>query len=308
MSNTTPRKFSKKTTADQIVKGLDLSSQRITITGCNAGIGFETARSLALGGATIVLPCRDLAKANGTAERIKALVPDARLEPAELDLADFSSVQRFAESQRDAQLDGLICNAGVYPGAYRESSDGFELCFAVCHLGHFALVRSLWPSLIKWKTRIVMVASESHRLPAKLNFDNLPPGAKGYSPLKAYGQAKLANVLFAKELDRRLGSFGVAANALHPGALIATSIGRSSWVAKLAVTLARPFSKSLNQGAATTVFCAVAPEAAAFRGEYLDNCAVMVASDEACDVNVAKQLWELTETLLDQAGVQFPAL
>jgi WW domain-containing oxidoreductase len=312
MPDVQPKKYSSRTSADEILAGRDLSPLRIAITGCNAGIGFETARSLAQAGATIVLPCRDMEKSVATAMRIKETVPDARLEPAVMDLSDLTSVVSFAESQRDApdskKLDILICNAGVYPGNYRESAQGFELCFAVCHLGHFTLVRSLWPSIIKWKTRLVIVASGSHRSPAKINFGNLPAKPKRYSSLKAYGQAKLANVLFANELNRRLGDRGVFANSLHPGALIATSIGRTSWLAKVAIAFARPFSKSLNQGAATTVYCAVAPEAATLRGEYLDDCAVAQASDEARDSDVASRLWEVSEKLVSEAGIQLPPL
>jgi WW domain-containing oxidoreductase len=290
--------FNARTTCDEVLHGVDLSGRRAVITGCNAGIGFETARALASAGANVVLPCRTLGKSRETAERITASVPSAQTEAAELDLSSLRSVTAFCASQRGKAIDMLVCNAGIYPTGYSESADGIELCFAVCHVGHFALCKGLLDELEASKSRVVIVSSGSHRTPARLRFDNLPPKKSGYSPMAAYGQAKLANVLFAKELQRRLDARGVVVNALHPGALIATSIGRNSMIARIAIALAKPFTKSLAQGAATTVLCAASPTTANSKGEYFKDCRIDRASTEACDPAVAKKLWDLTETLL----------
>ncbi len=290
--------FNARTTTDEVLEGVDLSAKRAVVTGCNTGIGFETARALASARATVVLPCRSLDKSRDTARRIAELVPHAKTETAELDLSSLQSVAGFCKSEKGKAIDMLACNAGIYPTGYSESADGIELCFAICHIGHFALCQGLLNELKQSRARIVMVSSGSHRTPPKLNFDNLPPKQRGYSPMKAYGQAKLANVLFAKELQRRLDGDGVTVNALHPGALIATSISRNSLLARIAITLAKPFTKTLAQGAATTVLCAASPTTADAKGEYFQDCQVDRASAEACSPAVAKKLWELTEALL----------
>ncbi|HMR06503.1 MAG TPA: SDR family oxidoreductase [Polyangiaceae bacterium] len=293
-------RFNANSTTEDVLEGVDLTGKRAVVTGCNAGIGFETARALASAGATVVLPCRSLAKSRDTAERILSQLPAAHTEAVELDLSSLKSVAAFCASQRGKALDILVGNAGIFPTGYSESADGIESCFAVCHLGHFPLCAGLLDELKQSKARVVMVSSGSHRKPPRLNFDNLPPKQRGYSPMSAYGQAKLANVLFAKELQRRLDADGVIANALHPGALIATSIGRNSLLARIAITLAKPFTKTLSQGAATSVLCAASPSAANAKGEYFQDCQVARASKEACDPTVAQKLWELSEALLLQ--------
>lgn len=290
--------FNGRTTADEVLEGVDLSGQRAIVTGCSAGIGFETARALASAGAAVVLPCRTMQRSLETQRRLEALVAGACTEAAELDLARLASVASFCAAQRGAAVEILVCNAGIFPTRYRESADGIEACFAVCHVGHFALVQGLTEELRRSRARVVVVSSGSHRKPPRLDLDNLPPRRAGYSPLRAYGQAKLANVLFAAELQRRLVADGVRVNALHPGALIPTSIGRGSLLARAVLTLARPFTKTVAQGAATTVLCAAAPAAAEARGRYFEDCQLGRASAEARDPAVARRLWQLTEELL----------
>lgn len=287
-----------KPTADEVLEGVELAGRRTIVTGSNAGIGFETARALAKAGATVIVACRSQAKAKETTDRLRELVPGAELEPSVVDLSSLASVGDFVRGQRGLPIDAIVCNAGLYPATYAESKDGHELCFAVCHLAHFAMVRGLWSEIRGSKSRIVMVSSGSHRMPKRLDFSNLPPKKERFSPLKAYGQAKLCNVLFAIEIDRRLGDEGVRANALHPGNLIATSIGRDSLAARLVTQIAKPWTKSLAQGAATSVYVAASPDTADARGLYFEDCQVGKASDEARDPEVARKLWELSEELV----------
>jgi WW domain-containing oxidoreductase len=165
----------------------------------------------------------------------------------------------------------------------------------VCHFGHFLLFSLLLDRLrAAAPARVVVVASESHRYPRTLEFERFPLEAARYRGLVAYGQAKLCNVLFANELTRRHAAEGVLANSLHPGSLIGTSIFRSSVAAKLLGAAARPFTKSIAQGAATTVYCATAPELNGIGGRYFADCTEKRASSGARDEQAARRLWELT--------------
>jgi NAD(P)-dependent dehydrogenase (short-subunit alcohol dehydrogenase family) len=297
--------FGARSTADDVLRGRALASQNILVTGCNAGIGFETARSLAAHGAHVWLACRDSAKANATAERIRAAHPQAQLTPVALDLGSFASIRAAAASLEPEVLHTLICNAGLYSARYLETADGIESTVGVCHFGHFLLTRLLLDKLRRaGEARVVMVASESHRHPRTLNFERFPLKSSEYQPLVAYGQAKLCNVLFASELTRRYAGEGVFANALHPGSMIGTSIFRSSVAAKLLALTLRPFTKTIAQGAATTVYCATAPELSRRGGGYYRDCREVSATREARDQTVAKRLWEDTEAMLASLPAQ----
>jgi WW domain-containing oxidoreductase len=266
------------------------------VTGCNAGIGFETARALAAHGAHVIVACRDAAKAEQTVGRIRALHPSAQLSPLVIDLGSFASVRAAAAALPVEALHVLICNAGLYTDAYELTEDGLESTVGVCHFGHFLLTALLMDVLRRAApARVVMVSSESHRHPARLDLSRFPLPADRYKALIAYGQAKLCNVLFANELTRRCAGEGIVANSLHPGNLIATSIFRNSIGAKLVGLVARPFAKSIAQGAATTVHCAVAPELAGVGGRYFKDCGEHPMSQGARDAEVARQLWELSE-------------
>ena len=283
-------------TADQVLAGRDLSGQNMLVTGCNAGIGFETARALAARGAHVIVACRDRAKADDTVARIRALHPEARLSPLALDLGSFKSVRAAAAVPPVEALHVLICNAGLYLDDYAESEDGLERVVGVCHFGHFLLTSLLLDALRRGApARVVMVSSESHRSPAKLDLTRLPLRRERYKPLIAYGQAKLCNVLFANELTRRYQDEGVVATSLHPGTMIGTSISRNSVGAKVLTFLAKPFAKSIAEGAATSVYCAVSPELAGKGGRYYKDCAEHTMSEGARDADVARRLWELSE-------------
>ncbi|MEY4578050.1 MAG: hypothetical protein RL701_2753 [Pseudomonadota bacterium] len=288
--------FGARTTADEVLQGRDLSGQNMLVTGCNAGIGFETARSLAAHGAHVLVACRTRDKANETAERIRTAHPQAKLSAVAIDLGSFSSIRHAVASLNVDSLHVLICNAGLYMGEYQPTAEGLESTVGVCHHGHFLLASLLIDKLRKAApARVVMVASESHRYPSRLELKHFPLTARNFKSLVAYGQAKLANVLFANEFTRRYRDVGIVANSLHPGSMIGTSIFRNSLSAKVFGLLFRPFSKSIEQGAATTVYCATAPELANSGGQYYRDCRVHSMSQGARDADAAKRLWEYTE-------------
>jgi WW domain-containing oxidoreductase len=297
------RQFDSRSTADEVVKGLDLSGRTIVVTGANTGIGEPTARSLAGAGARVIFACRQRAAGEAAVARARAAHPGCRAEFGELDLASLASVRAFAEGLRADRIDALVCNAGLALMDYQETADGFERTVGVCHIGHFMLARLLMPRLLaSGAPRVVMVSSTSHKSPPKLDFADLPMSRANFKGMAAYGQAKLCNVLMAKALQRRYGGQGLVACALHPGTLITTDIGRNSKVFGVLMLLVSPFTKNTNQGAATTVYATVHEPAAELAGHYLENCRIVDSSAESNDAEVAQQLWERSERWLDKAG------
>jgi WW domain-containing oxidoreductase len=293
--------FGARTTADEVLQGRDLSGQNMLVTGCNAGIGFETARSLAAHGAHVFIACRTRDKANETIARIRVAHPQAKLSPVAIDLSSFASIRQAVSHIDVDALHVLICNAGLYLANYQPTAEGLESTVGVCHYGHFLLTNLLIDKLRKAApARVVVVASESHRYPQRLELKRFPLEAPHFKSLIAYGQAKLANVLFANELTRRYRDVGIVANSLHPGSMIGTSIFRNSVAAKAFGLLVRPFTKSIEQGAATTVYCATAPELANSGGQYFRDCKQHAMSQGARDADVAKRLWEHTEAFVGQ--------
>lgn len=290
-----------RSSAEDVLAGRDLTGRNMLVTGCNAGIGYETARALAAHGALVILACRDQKKAEETASRILSSHPGARVRPLAVDLGSFVSIRKAAAQVGVEKLDALICNAGLYPGSYAQTTDGIERAVGVCHFGHFLLVNLLLDKLKKAApARVVMVASESHRFPPKLDFTRFPLSRSSFTSLVAYGQAKLCNVLFANELTRRFAHEGVVANALHPGSMIGTSIFRDSMSAKLLAKAVKPFTKTIAQGAATTVYVATATELNGKGGQYFADCRVKSMSSGAQDHTTARQLWNLSEQLIDK--------
>ncbi len=288
--------FGAQTTADEAVADLELSGQLAIVTGANSGIGFQAARALASAGARVIFACRDSAAGAAAVERTLAAHPGAIAEVGALDLGSRQSIGDFAERIDADSIDMVICNAGVFGGPYQEVDGALERTVGVCHVGHFLLVRALLPRLLaQGGGRVVMVSSESHRSPRKLDFDRLPLTAAQYSGFVAYGQAKLCNVLFASELQRRHGAEGLTACSLHPGTMIATNIARSSGLASLVMKLMSPFTKGLSEGAATSILCATHLHLEEIAGRYFSDCRPKPASDEAQDAGVAERLWTRTE-------------
>ncbi|KAM4767082.1 WW domain-containing oxidoreductase isoform 3-T3 [Cyanocitta cristata] len=251
---TTRQKYDGNSTAMEILQGRDLSGKVVIITGANSGIGFETAKSLALHGACVILACRSLARGNDAVQRILGEWHKAKVEAMTLDLASLQSVQHFAEAfkSKNLPLHILICNAAVFGAPWSLTEDGLESTFQVNHLGHFYLVQLLEDVLCRSSpARVVVVSSESHRFTeikdssGKLDFSLLSPSKKEYWAMLAYNRSKLCNILFSNELNRRLSPHGVTSNSVHPGNMIYSSIHRNWWVYTLLFTLARPFTKSM---------------------------------------------------------------
>ncbi len=288
--------FGARTTADEAVAGLDLSGRLMIVTGANSGIGFHTARALASAGARVIFACRDRSTGADAVARTISQHSGALAELGELDLGSRKSIRDFAGRIDADSVDALVCNAGVFDGRYQEVDGPLERTVGVCHVGHLLLVQALLPKLLaSGGGRVVMVSSESHRMPRKLDFDRLPLTAKRYSGIVAYGQAKLCNVLFANELQRRYGEDGLTACSLHPGTMMATKIARSSRLASIVMTLMSPFTKDVICGASTSIVCATHPHAEELAGRYFSDCRPKRASAEAQDAAVAERLWTQTE-------------
>jgi WW domain-containing oxidoreductase len=302
MTTLDPR-FGSRTRADEVLAGRDLTGRTIIVTGANTGIGEATARALAGAGARVIYACRQPATGNAAVARARASHPACKAEFAELDLASFASIRRFAQDLQAPRIDALICNAGLATLEYTQTEEQFERTVGVCHIGHFLLARLLMPRLLAaGKPRVVMVSSTSHKTPPKLDFNRLPLPREGFKGMTAYGQAKLCNVLMAMSLQRRYEQRGLTACALHPGTLVTTDIGRNSKVFGVLMKLVSPFTKNTEQGAATSVLAVVHEPAAAIAGKYLQDCGLEPCSDEANDPIVAQRLWELSEGWVAKAG------
>ncbi|XP_069758194.1 WW domain-containing oxidoreductase isoform X9 [Narcine bancroftii] len=250
------QRYDGSSAAMEILQGRDLSGKVIIVTGANSGIGFETARSLALHGAHVVLACRNGVRATEATQKILEEWHKAKVEAMILDLSSLRSVQQFAEAfkARNLPLHVLICNAAVFGHPWQLTVDGLETTFQVNHLGHFYLVQLLQGVLRRsTPARVVVVSSESHRFTdikdssGKLDFRLLSPAKKDYWAMLAYNRSKHCNILFSNELNRRLSPHGVTSNALHPGNMMYSSLHRSWWLYTLLFSLARPFTKSMIQ-------------------------------------------------------------
>jgi NAD(P)-dependent dehydrogenase (short-subunit alcohol dehydrogenase family) len=291
-----PSGFGYASTADEVTRGLDLHAKTFLLTGCNSGLGRETLRVLTVRGARVVATARSLDKASQAC----ADVSGATL-PLGCDLGDPASVQAcVAQIKAEGiQLDAIVCNAGIMALPKLEQLHGYEKQFFTNHIGHFALVTGLLTELTP-EGRVVMVSSDAHRRAPRegIQFDNLS-GERGYRPWTAYGQSKLANLLFARELSRRLPRPRQTANALHPG-VIATNLTRSLPVVDLAMRVLTPLAlKSVAQGAATQCYVATHP-ALSTNGEYFSHCNVARSSRRGRDGELAVKLWEASERILRQ--------
>lgn len=291
----------KRSTAEAITTGIDLRGRTALVTGVNSGIGTETMRVLALRGAHVLGTARTLEKAEEASAAVSREPLEGRITPLACELTDLESVRRCAASARECvpHLDMLIANAGIMALPKLEQVRGIEKQFATNHLGHFLLITELLEALSQ-DARVVIVSSDAHRMTPKggIDFDNLS-GERGYSPMRAYGQSKLANVLFANELARRLPA-GQTANSLHPG-VIQTNLGRH-FNPLLSGVLGLFFfwaSKSVAQGAATSCYVATSPELAGVAGVYFSDCDRKAAHPLAADEALAARLWSVSETLVN---------
>jgi NAD(P)-dependent dehydrogenase (short-subunit alcohol dehydrogenase family) len=303
--------MSEKWTAEQIP---DQSGRTAIVTGANSGLGLVTARELARHGARVVLACRSTQRGESAARDCQGAAPSARLELEELDLASLDSVREFAERFRTRHegLDLLINNAGVMATPRRITADGFELQFGTNHLGHFALTGLLIGEMEgRGDARVVTLSSNAHRM-GRIAFDNLG-GDRHYFRWRAYGQSKLANLMFALELDRRLRAAGstVKSLAAHPG-YSATNLqfaGPPGLDAAVMKVTNHVVAQSDKMGALPTLYAATEPglEGGTFCGpdgfmEGRGHPKRVAASKAARDPEAARRLWEVSE---EMTGVRF---
>jgi NAD(P)-dependent dehydrogenase (short-subunit alcohol dehydrogenase family) len=291
--------FGRRSTAADVTAGLDLGGRTILVTGCSSGLGLETMRVLCDRGARVLGAARTMEKAAAVCAELPLASPLA------CDLSSPSSVRAAvaAVQRMNVTLDAIIANAGVMAPARLQQVLGYELQFFTNHVGHHHLVTRLLDRLSS-TGRVVMLTSSAHRRapPQGIQFENLS-GERGYSPWTAYGQSKLANLLFAKQLASRFREPGQTANAVHPG-VIRTNLQRHLGAALRAVCVAVDpvFFKTIAEGAATQCYAAVHPTAATLRGEYLVDCKVARPSKRAQDAVLAAKLWDVTEHILAQMG------
>ena len=280
----------------------DLSGQVIVVTGGNSGIGKATARRLAAAGARVVITARDRARGEAAVADIRAGAgPDARVEVRHLDLADLASVRAFVQDfLRDHdRLDVLVNNAGAMHSTRQETTDGFELTIGANHLGPFLLTHLLRDRLVaSAPARVVTVASVAHRQ-AHLDLDDLM-SEQHYAGLQVYGRSKLANVLFTRELARRLAGTGVTANCLHPGTIRSGfgQDGDARGLFRVLLTIARPFFPSPERGADTVVFLAASPQVAGQTGGYWVGRRRRRPAPQARDHELARRLWDRSAALV----------
>ncbi|MEU8807385.1 SDR family NAD(P)-dependent oxidoreductase [Streptomyces violaceoruber] len=311
--------FTASSTADEVLEDIDLTGVRAIVTGASSGLGIETARALTAAGAEVTLAVRNTAAGASAAETIARSTGAAPPRVVRLDLADRAGVTRFVDAW-DGPLHLLVNNAGVVTGGLERTPEGWELHFATNHLGHFALATGLHQALARGAAerggaRIVSVSSTAH-MRSGIDFDDLHFERRSHDPQTAYAQSKTANSLFAVEATRRWGSAGIVANAVNPGG-VATGLQRNftpEQKASLdAAEAAGVFTyKTVEQGAATSVVAAVAPEFAHSGGHYLDDGqeAYTVPNDAdlaqhphgvkewALDPAAAKRLWTVSTDLL----------
>ena len=316
------KQFGAQSTTDEVLAGLSLSGRRVLVTGVSAGLGVETARTLAAHGATVVGAARDLGKAHRATEPVRAAAANGgTLELIELDLASLKSVRRCSDALVAAgkPFDVVICNAGVMATPKGKTADGFETQFGTNHLGHFVLVNRI-ARLFKSGSRLVNLASAGHRF-SDVDLDDPNFERTPYDAFVAYGRSKTANILFAVEFDRRYKDEGIRAVAVHPGG-IQTELGRhltpeltqqmiKSIEAANKVAKLPPFQwKSIPQGAATSVWSGFVAKPDEVGGKYCEDCHVAEIVENpdarggvrpyALNAERAKALWARSEEMVDE--------
>ena len=325
---TTTTMFGATSTTEDVLAGVNLRGKRILVTGVSAGLGVETARSLAAHGAEVVGAARDLAKAEAATAQVRqaAAAQGGSFELVQLDLADLKSVRTCAGALLDGGkfLDVVIANAGVMATPFGHTTDGFETQFGTNHLGHFVFVNRIAP-MIRAGGRLINLSSSGHRF-ANVDLDDPNFERTPYEPFVAYGRSKTANILFAVAFDRRHRERGVRAAAVHPGG-IQTELGRhmepgrlQKMIEDISRQLAEegkgPFQfKTIPQGAATSVWAGVVAPADEIGGRYCENCHVgEIVSDHvtispisegvrgyALDQDTAQALWKKSEELVGES-------
>lgn len=300
------QRFDSSSTAFQVLHGMDLSGKYALITGCNAGIGYETAKSLARHGCNILMANRNIEATHKAIKQITEEVnaSDDNFKVIELDLSSLKSVKKCAMAVKTVfsdHLDMLILNAGVFGLLYEETEDKLDRTFQVNHLSHMYFALLLEP-LLKNGSRVVFLSSESHRMASLKNVfvkQNLAHPKEQYSTMTAYANSKLYNVITAKILSEEWKQKGIAVNSLHPGNMVSTNLPKSWWVYQLLFALVRPFTKSLQQAAATTVYVATAMELEGVTGLYFNNCFYCEESSLARDKDIANEVFAISLKMVE---------
>lgn len=303
LKGTGPSGFGYGSTAEQVTAGLDLTGRTYLLTGCNSGIGLETLRVLLLRGGHVIAVARAEDKARDALHSVGAGPQDAT--PVACELSEPASVRACVEAVRGLgrPLDAVIANAGIMALPRLKQLHGYEAQFFTNHVGHFMLVTGLLEALAD-SGRVVMVSSRAHMRagPEGIELDNLS-GERGYNPWRAYGQSKLANLLFARELARRFEGSGKTAYSLHPG-VIRTNLGRhlpaAAWAAFAVV--GPLFLKTVPQGAATQCYLATRPGLEPHSGKYFADCNVEPPGRNGENDLLAAQLWTVSEQIV--AGLE----
>ena len=301
--------FGPRSSADDVLDGIDLTGKLAIVTGGYSGLGLETTRALTRAGARVVVPARRRSVAE------EAVAGLGGVEVDELDLGDLDSVRAFAERflASDRTIDLLVDNAGIMACPETRVGPGWEAQFATNHLGHFALANRLWPALAPGGARVVSVSSAGHHY-SDIRWDD-PHWRQGYDKWQAYGQAKTANVLFAVQLDALGKDSGVRAFSLHPGGIL-TPLQRHlpkeemverGWIDENGTPLNPAGFKTPEQGAATQVWAATSPQLSGMGGVYCEDCDIsdpapadgerVGVRDYAVDPASAARLWTLSAEL-----------
>lgn len=304
-----------ETTTSEVIDGIDLAGAVAVVTGATTGLGAETARTLAAAGAHVVVCGRTADKCRAAIDAILERHPDASLEFEPFDLGDLATVRVGADAllARHRQLSILVNNAGVMFTPEGRTVDGFETQFGTNHLGHFVLTNRLMPALLAGApSRVVNLSSAGHGF-SDVKWDDPNYDTRPYDKFEAYGQSKTANILFTVALDARHRGAGVRANAVHPG-MIMTDLARHMGEGDMEELGARaaqreasgtggglPGFKTVEQGAATSVFAAVSPSLADIGGRYLEDADFGVPAEYAVDVDAAERLWAMSEEFVGES-------
>lgn len=311
--------FNAESTTDEVIEGVSLAGKVAVVTGASAGLGIETCRALACAGASVLMVARDVQKLDQAAKGLREVVPAAHFDTAIVDLADLDSVRAAVPKilEKYPAISLLINNAGVMACPLMRTAQGHEMQFGTNHLGHFLFTGLLAPALLSGAPgRVVNLSSGGHKF-ANVNFDDPDYKTRDYDKWQAYGESKTANALFTVALDERLSGKGVRAFAVHPG-VIMTELSRHMEQADFELLSASAPEgqtlsfKTVEQGAATSVWAATASDLSELGGIYLENCQIARPAVQGGDAGVesyavdkvaAERLWTLSENMVGQPVV-----
>jgi len=303
--------FGFESTTMDVIRGVSLAGKTAVVTGCTAGLGIETARTLLSAGADVCIVARNMEKLEPVAAMLQQEHPDARVTVARVDLSDLSTVRSGAAAILDQHptINLLINNAGVMACPQMKTAQELEYQFGTNHVGHFLLTCLLVPALLNGApARIVCLSSSAHRL-ADIDLDDPNFRTTPYDKWRAYGASKTANALFALELDKRLKDRGIRSFSVHPG-VIMTELSRHLPEEETSSIRTRGYTfKTIAQGAATSIYAAVSDELNGQGGVYLENCHIAELNDSnkdggvtswAQDPDDARRLWTISEEIVGE--------